>query len=772
VWPEARLAVYHHLVEQVLLRRTLMLVKISCARCQGALMLNEDHVGRLVRCPTCKSTFTAQPPESAEVEVVEPELELIESEPAPASAENPVAIQLELEPPAPRRRPVEPPLRPEPSPRSPVVRRRPGRRFHFPVRVLDDSSGELEGSIDAVASNDGLELRQGRRTLLFAPVGTPATYAGNNEVEVIIDQRRVRLAVTKRVRGQRLAQDLVDFLNEERDSLNPDHYRVPRVLLVAGIGLPVAALLVVGVVLLIRLITTVPRIDESAWKEFRPPEAQCRLLMPGTPGTRQQPIPNLNQLQTIYTVQVERPRSEFMFTHLRVPRQAVGQLNLNDFVNGVRQETAKRYPGTKVLSQREIRLEGHPGREFILEAPGQGKAIFRVFLLDDNVYMLGVEGKRFEPDTPDVVKFFDSFKLLDKQPAQPPGPNPPPWQQPQPPEKPQSSPPKEQALPLVATLKASANRGPPSVTFFPASDRLLVGRDIYVANGWIKQGALGGNPIPSVVALAPNGQTAAVAGAPGELDLVDVASARRTKLVQHNVREQPEAIAALAFSPDGKTLAGHTDSNLILWDVATGTKRATHSNDLRRATTGVPVVAFSPDNAHLATSSGVERVILRDPKSGDVDQDLWTPPHAGVTALAFSRDGKRLAWMDSSGEGTIWDLVVLRTFPFLSPSGPRASRVHTVAFASDGRTVAATGSDDRVIFVDIKGVKQRSMMRTGHAGSVRNLAFSPDGQFLATTGNDGAVKVWDASSLIGGVGVRPPPPPQRDQQLLATLSLP
>ena len=47
------------------------------------------------------------------------------------------------------------------------------------------------------------------------------------------------------------------------------------------------------------------------------------------------------------------------------------------------------------------------------------------------------------------------------------------------------------------------SRGPPSVAFFPAGDRLLVGPDIYAVNGWIKQGVLGGNPIPSVVALAP-----------------------------------------------------------------------------------------------------------------------------------------------------------------------------------------------------------------------------------------------------------------------------
>ncbi|MBI1917394.1 MAG: hypothetical protein HYS12_22060 [Planctomycetes bacterium] len=73
-----------------------------------------------------------------------------------------------------------------------------------------------------------------------------------------------------------------------------------------------------------------------------------------------------------------------------------------------------------------------------------------------------------------------------------------------------------------------------------------------------------------------------------------------------------------------------------------------------------------------------------------------------------------------------------------------------MAFASNGRT-AATGLDDRVIFLDVKDFKQRSILRTGQASNVRSPAFSPDSRFLATTGNDGTVKVWDVYSLTGGV---------------------
>ncbi|MBI1916658.1 MAG: hypothetical protein HYS12_18275 [Planctomycetes bacterium] len=117
-----------------------MLVKISCAHCKGALILNEDHVGRLVRCPKCKNTFTAKPPEPEDAEPAQPVLDVIDLEPIPEAETTPVELQREPNP-APGPRPVAlPGVAPL---RRPVSRRRSAPRFHFPVRVLDDSSGEL-----------------------------------------------------------------------------------------------------------------------------------------------------------------------------------------------------------------------------------------------------------------------------------------------------------------------------------------------------------------------------------------------------------------------------------------------------------------------------------------------------------------------------------------------------------------------------------------------------------------------------------------------------
>src|SRR5262249_55738661 len=135
-----------------------------------------------------------------------------------------------------------------------------------------------------------------------------------------------------------------------------------------------------------------------------------------------------------------------------------------------------------------------------------------------DMYILLAGGDRFEPDTPDVVKFFDSFQLLGQKPAQraeekrPPPPQQPQWK-PLPPPAVENPP-----LPLVATLK-----GIPSDTythglaFLPGGDRLVVGREVYARDGWMKETSLSGSH-SAVVALAPDGKTAAVAGIAGTLE--------------------------------------------------------------------------------------------------------------------------------------------------------------------------------------------------------------------------------------------------------------
>lgn len=103
-------------------------------------------------------------------------------------------------------------------------------------------------------------------------------------------------------------------------------------------------------------------------------------------------------------------------------------------------------------------------------------------------------------------------------------------------------------------------------------------------------------------------------------------------------------VVALAFSPDGKTLAAAVGKKAQLWDIASGDLKLTMEYDKNPDwhTRNLTSIAFSPSGNLVATGGEDQEPRLWDPETGEMKAILHGHK-SGVQSVAFSPDGKTLA---------------------------------------------------------------------------------------------------------------------------------
>ena len=196
-------------------------------------------------------------------------------------------------------------------------------------------------------------------------------------------------------------------------------------------------------------------------------------------------------------------------------------------------------------------------------------------------------------------------------------------------------------------------------------------------------------------------------------------------------------ITALAFSPDGKTLASGSASIIRLWDIESG--KEMHAFTERSGL--VTSIAFSPDSKMLAGSSYDRTFHLWDMETRQVLHE-FRGHNGSVNSIAFSPDGETIASGSSDRTFRLWDVetgVQRRSYR------RHTEEVYGISFSPDGRTLASRSADGTIRLTRVSDGDTQHVL-TGHTQFIRSMAFSPDSLTLASGSRDGTIRLWDVYS--------------------------
>lgn len=237
---------------------------------------------------------------------------------------------------------------------------------------------------------------------------------------------------------------------------------------------------------------------------------------------------------------------------------------------------------------------------------------------------------------------------------------------------------------------------------------------------------------------------------PAKVEMQSIKTENSDKLKKLQFEDE---IFKIAYSPDGKIFAGGDDKGVVkLFDTKTWKvlHKLKHPDAAFRPT-------FSPDSKILVTGTGeLAKGGLRNSKTWfwnvETGENIYVHEDGDVkkpiSAMAFSPDGKMMAWGNSDGKIRLVNVEDVKKLKITNEQlGIRKRReISSMSFSPDG-LLLAVGSQSATRFTVFEVNTGNEVFSFDFKDSgilfVYKVRFSPDGKTLAVAGKFGKAQSWE-----------------------------
>jgi WD40 repeat protein/tetratricopeptide (TPR) repeat protein len=283
------------------------------------------------------------------------------------------------------------------------------------------------------------------------------------------------------------------------------------------------------------------------------------------------------------------------------------------------------------------------------------------------------------------------------------------------------APPEDPAFAGVVQQNLAAWRAPLTIP------RIMVGHDAIIEG----------------VSLSPDGRSFVSSGRDGAARRWDAATGQPIGgPLRHSA--PGTRIGAVAFDPTGRWIAtGSDDQTTRIWDATTGEP----VGDPVRHPDAVNALAFTPDGQALLVGTGVRAYpVPSSARLVEVPSGRFLTPslrHAGsIRGVAVTPDGRTLLTGAMDKTVRFWEAA---TGDPLGNPLPMPGEVKSLAISADGRMLAVGCNNGEALIFSLPDRRQVGPALP-HPSEVFAIAFHPDGAILATGSMDSNARLWDLAT--------------------------